>query len=47
MSVADAEAELRANAGTQFEPGAVAALLAELAEGDLTPVNAAGDAPIN
>jgi putative nucleotidyltransferase with HDIG domain len=32
MSVAAAEAELRANAGTQFEPDAVAALLAELAE---------------
>ncbi len=37
MSVTDAEAELRANAGTQFEPGVVTALLAELA----------GDAPIN
>lgn len=47
MSVADAEAELRAHAGTQFEPGVVAALLAELAEDDLTPVNAVGDAPIN
>jgi putative nucleotidyltransferase with HDIG domain len=47
MSVADAEAELRANAGSQFEPGVVTALLAELAEGDLTPVNAVGDAPIN
>jgi putative nucleotidyltransferase with HDIG domain len=47
MSVADAEAELLANAGSQFEPGVVTALLAELAEGDLTPVNAAGDAPIN
>jgi putative nucleotidyltransferase with HDIG domain len=47
MSVADAEAELRANAGTQFEAGVVAALLAELAEEDLTPVNAIGDAPIN
>jgi HD-GYP domain-containing protein (c-di-GMP phosphodiesterase class II) len=47
MSVADAEAELRANAGTQFEPGVVAALLAELAEDDLTPVNSVGDAPIN
>jgi putative nucleotidyltransferase with HDIG domain len=47
MSVADAEAELRAHAGTQFEPGVVAALLAELAEEDLTPVNAIGDAPIN
>lgn len=47
MSVADAEAELRANAGAQFEPGVVTALLAELAEGDLTPVNAAGGAPIN
>jgi putative nucleotidyltransferase with HDIG domain len=32
MSVAAAEAELRANSGTQFEPEAVAALLAELAE---------------
>jgi putative nucleotidyltransferase with HDIG domain len=47
MSVADAEAELRENAGSQFEPAVVTALLAELAEGDLTPVNAAGDAPIN
>jgi putative nucleotidyltransferase with HDIG domain len=47
MSVDDAEAELRANAGSQFEPGAVAALLAELAEADPTPVNAVGDAPIN
>ncbi|HKZ15203.1 MAG TPA: HD domain-containing phosphohydrolase [Solirubrobacterales bacterium] len=37
MSLTDAEAELRANSGTQFEPGVVAALLAELA----------GDAPIN
>jgi len=37
MSLTDAEAELRANAGTQFEAGVVAALLAELA----------GDAPIN
>jgi putative nucleotidyltransferase with HDIG domain len=37
MSQAEAEAELRANSGTQFEPGVVAALLAELA----------GDAPIN
>jgi putative nucleotidyltransferase with HDIG domain len=37
MSQADAEAELRANSGTQFEPGVVTALLAELA----------GDAPIN
>jgi putative nucleotidyltransferase with HDIG domain len=37
MSVDEAEAELRANSGTQFEPGVVAALLAELA----------GDAPIN
>ena len=33
MSVADAEAELRANSGTQFEPGVVRALLAELAVG--------------
>jgi putative nucleotidyltransferase with HDIG domain len=47
MSVADAEAELRENAGSQFEPAVVTALLAELAEGDLTPVNAPGDAPIN
>ena len=47
MSIVDAEAELRANAGSQFEPGVVTALLAELAEGDLTPVNVAGDAPIN
>jgi HD-GYP domain-containing protein (c-di-GMP phosphodiesterase class II) len=37
MSLKAAEAELRANAGTQFEPGVIAALLAELA----------GDAPIN
>jgi putative nucleotidyltransferase with HDIG domain len=37
MSLEAAEAELRANAGTQFEPEVVAALLAELA----------GDAPIN
>jgi putative nucleotidyltransferase with HDIG domain len=37
MSLEDAEEELRANAGTQFEPGVVAALLAELA----------GDEPIN
>jgi putative nucleotidyltransferase with HDIG domain len=37
MSQADAEAELRANSGTQFEPDVVTALLAELA----------GDAPIN
>ncbi len=37
MSHADAEAELRANSGTQFEPGVVSALLAELA----------GEAPIN
>jgi putative nucleotidyltransferase with HDIG domain len=37
MSVTGAEAELRVNAGTQFEPGVVTALLAELA----------GDAPIN
>jgi putative nucleotidyltransferase with HDIG domain len=37
MNLEDAEAELRANAGTQFEPGVVAALLAELA-GD-TPIN--------
>jgi putative nucleotidyltransferase with HDIG domain len=47
MSVADAEAELRAHAGTQFEPAVVKALLAELAEDDLTPLNARGDAPIN
>jgi putative nucleotidyltransferase with HDIG domain len=48
MSVADAEAELQAHAGTQFEPGVVAALLAELAAKDTTPVNAADpDAPIN
>jgi putative nucleotidyltransferase with HDIG domain len=33
MSVTDAEAELRANSGTQFEPGVVEALLAELAGG--------------
>jgi HD-GYP domain-containing protein (c-di-GMP phosphodiesterase class II) len=33
LSVADAEAELRANSGTQFEPGVVEALLAELAAG--------------
>jgi putative nucleotidyltransferase with HDIG domain len=32
MSLAAAEAELRANSGTQFEPGVVDALLAELAE---------------
>jgi putative nucleotidyltransferase with HDIG domain len=32
MSVPEAEAELRANSGSQFEPGAVAALLAELAD---------------
>jgi HD-GYP domain-containing protein (c-di-GMP phosphodiesterase class II) len=31
MSLADAETELRANAGTQFEPAVVEALLAELA----------------
>ncbi|HTT93065.1 MAG TPA: HD domain-containing phosphohydrolase [Solirubrobacterales bacterium] len=37
MSQADAEEELRANSGTQFEPGVVSALLAELA----------GDSPIN
>ena len=47
MRAASAEAELRANAGTQFELGAAAALLAELAEDDLTPLNAIGDAPIN
>ena len=47
MSVVDAETELRENAGSQFEPDVVAALLAELAEDDLTPVNATGDAPIN
>ena len=33
MSVADAKEELRANSGTQFEPGVVRALLAELAVG--------------
>jgi putative nucleotidyltransferase with HDIG domain len=32
MSATAAEAELRANSGTQFEPGAVDALLAELAQ---------------
>jgi putative nucleotidyltransferase with HDIG domain len=37
MSHADAEVELWANSGTQFEPGVAAALLAELA----------GEAPIN
>jgi putative nucleotidyltransferase with HDIG domain len=37
MTQTDAEAELLANSGTQFEPGVVAALLTELA----------GDAPIN
>jgi putative nucleotidyltransferase with HDIG domain len=47
MSLVDAEAELRENAGSQFEPGVVAALLAELAEDDLTPVNATADTPIN
>ena len=31
MTVTEAEAELRANSGTQFEPGVVEALLAELA----------------
>jgi hypothetical protein len=30
MSLADAEAKLRANSGGQFEPGVVTALLAEL-----------------
>ena len=33
MSVTEAEAELRTNSGTQFEPGTVEALLAELAVG--------------
>jgi len=37
MSLADAEAELRANAGSQFEPDVVTALLAELA--DSAPIN--------
>ena len=37
MSLADAKAELRDNSGSQFEPGVVAALLAELA--DSTPIN--------
>jgi HD-GYP domain-containing protein (c-di-GMP phosphodiesterase class II) len=37
MSLADAEAELRAHAGSQFEPTVVTALLAELA--DSTPIN--------
>jgi len=37
MSRTDAEAELRANAGSQFEPGVVEALLAELA--DSAPIN--------
>jgi putative nucleotidyltransferase with HDIG domain len=41
MSVADAEAELRAHAGTQFEPDVVAALLAEIAEtAPARPINA-------
>jgi len=37
MSLADAEAELREHSGTQFEPGVVTALLAELA--DSAPIN--------
>jgi putative nucleotidyltransferase with HDIG domain len=44
MSTGAAEAELRANSGTQFEPGVVVALLAELAE---APAAAGGTAAID
>jgi putative nucleotidyltransferase with HDIG domain len=43
MSVEDAETELRACSGTQFEPGTVAALLEELAARRAAPV---GDEPL-